>query len=1325
LRKLIASALIILLGVITTQPVISAALPEAAAITTDNDQEVPFNRTFRVSPHNVYGEQFFDSLDQALGLGVRVLELDIYGEADSPSVTPCLSLGGFVIANVCFNHQGGLISQMKSSLSQVMSGQPVTNNSALHLMNIRVKHDPLDEDPGTGAVGSFLKLIGLGSKIEAYGNNCDDVTALIGNMKTQLGNCLKTVKTWMDNNPRHTPIILYLDVKRDPTIWQSLALDITLRKTFGAKLYTPADLKRFPADTPRAAALAGGWKNMEQMRDKVIAIYTGGETFQADGGAINNNTPNDTLRLYINQITGQGFEPAAFVCPRASMPSDVDTPYGFGRNVKSGNPATLMSYVTCVNSYTGGYAWKQQTHSVTFERAMEIVSAASSRNMLSYVWSYEDGLAVHQSVVHEFVRRGVTWFDTNHFKRYEFGKSPLLVTQRLNLSLEGVGGITNYGIFIRQRNNPTYVLSKIGNTVGLAPFQGSKAQQWVIDDWGRIRSGESPSLCIGAWTTRVANHQKPRPNSNYATQFSVNEVVQPDPIEPWDPAPTPSVQPQTQRVVNGAILEMVNCDDAHKARSFELVPADPKKKFAGDTGFLFRLTATDQEVYITPSDVNGTAVVALNKRNHARYALTPDASQPDQGGGANGQVVPVNRPYIGPLNPRNIQPNFVASAASIYVYLQEFELDFDKQRSEPITSLGWVPTRAALGGQPESPPINFNATWRDFPIPSYTEPAGLAFIQPLQRGLWRWANSLYYSTVPEWNGNKVLTRSLPYGAIYPTYHTRYNSEGVTSQLAASEFMSELEYSKWLSAVETEASDVPKDTREDIGYFAGGVLAGPEYQIWWDSFAYNNPPVVPGSVCCDYLDIRNHGELWYIASSLLSADDYKLWQQRRDITADMIPLNESLTYIAKALLEREADPNVNTNEYQNWLNASNDCYSDATAYQSLECRDRFLPEANQGSLTWKDIPMNSAYITFARAAFGLADVDFATACDIEFGPQCNPEYRSAHWAKWNRGTTLRTSLGDRELTFIDVPVTADYAEIAEGLLSTDEYTRYQEYARIQNTLVANGQPVTHLSIDPEDVQRAVAAHYLAEVEFKLWEERTLVEMADFPLNTAVLASKGNILLSSSEKATVAAALAQPGVVEVPAPTHWHHVPPGKGKRFAAQNLLPYAEYVKWLEVAAADQLDFPQVWSNSQVVSIATSALTGDEYQLLAQKVGATPPVVNNLNWLMMPRRASAHQLALRLLPNSEAQKWVDMMPLTLLPQHLGRSKTNANYAKSVLTTEQFAQWNGYADNTAAPNDWRQFTYDTSLIQERVVEAVFGTNSDNHKAWRTAAGRPAS
>jgi Phosphoinositide phospholipase C, Ca2+-dependent len=1311
LRKLIASVLICLMTTLGSSLAFGAPLSEAAAVTTENDQDLPFNRVFRVSAHNVYNPDSFYSLEQALDLGLRVLELDIYGEADTPSATPCLALGGTYLGR-CFNHQSGLISQMRASLNQVMSGQPVTNNSALHLMNIRVKHDPLAEDAGTGAVGWLFKAFGLGSWVDAYGNNCDDDTVLIGNMKTQLGNCLQTVRTWMDNNPGHTPIILYLDVKRDPTIWQSLALDITLRKIFGTKLYTPADLRRSPTDTPRARVLATGWPDMRYMRDRVVVIYTGGETFQWDGGGLGNDTPNDTMRLYVNQITGQGFEPAAFVCPRASRPSDVDTPYGFGRNVKSGNPATLMSYVACVNIYTGGYAAKQQTHSKPFEGAMEIVHAASLRNMLSYVWSYDDVLADRQAVAHEFVRRGVTWFDNNHYKRYEFGKSPLLTTQRLNLSLEGISGITNYGLFIRQRNNPNYVLSKIGDSVGLSRFDGSKAQQWLIDDWGRIRSGESPGLCMGADVTRVAQNQSARLGSHYSTPFS-------------ESSPNRNV---SQRVANGVVVKMVNCDDLRSARSFVMLPANPSKKFSGDSGFLFKLTATDQEVYITPSDVNENAVISLNKRNYARYALSPDASQPDQGGGTDGQVVPVNRPYIGPLNPLNIQPQFLASASSDYIYLQEFELDFDKQKSLPsLTGPAWVPTREALGGVDENvPPPNPNATWRDFPIPSYSEPAGLAFIQPQQRGLWRWANYLYMHHIPEWNGDKVLTRSLPHGAIEHFIYSRYNSEGVTSQLAASEFMSPSEYDKWLSAVETEASDVPKDPMEEVGYFAGEVLVGGngEYMEWYNSFAYSNPPVQPGSVCCDYLDIRNHGELWYMASSLLSADDYKLWQQRRDITADMIPLNESLTYIAKALLEREADPNVNTNEYQNWLNASNDCYASAEAYESVECRDRFLPEANQGSLTWKDIPMNSGYTTFARAAFGLADVDYAAACDIDSAPpHCSAPFLNDQWAKWNRGTTLRTSLGDRELTFIDVPVTADYAEIAEGLLSTDEYKRYQEYARIQNTLVANGQPVTHMSIDPDEVQRAVAAHYLAEVEFKLWEERTLVEVADFPLNTAVLASKGNILLSSAEKATVAAALAQPGVVEEPAPTHWHHVPPGKGKRFAAQNLLPYAEYVKWLEVAAADQRDFPQVWSNSQVVSIATSALTGDEYQLLAQKVGATPPVVNNMNWLMMPRRASAHQLALRLLPNSEAQKWVDMMPLTLLPQHLGRSKTNVNYAKSVLTTEQFSQWNGYANNTAAPNDWRQFTYDTSVIQEYVVEAVFGTNSDNHKAWRTAAGRP--
>src|SRR5215213_870172 len=82
---------------------LAGALNDAAAIVgandplgrPQNDHLVPFNRTYRVNPHNTYNPNTVVSLNSALEAGARVLEIDIYNSMGPPRDMPtCLNMGG-------------------------------------------------------------------------------------------------------------------------------------------------------------------------------------------------------------------------------------------------------------------------------------------------------------------------------------------------------------------------------------------------------------------------------------------------------------------------------------------------------------------------------------------------------------------------------------------------------------------------------------------------------------------------------------------------------------------------------------------------------------------------------------------------------------------------------------------------------------------------------------------------------------------------------------------------------------------------------------------------------------------------------------------------------------------------------------------------------------------------------------------------------------------------------------------------------------------------------------------------------------------------------
>lgn len=102
--------------------------------------------------------------------------------------------------------------------------------------------------------------------------------------------CLQQVKGWSDANPRHTPIVIQLELKQsDPRIvaaggaqsppWdagQLNGIDTEVRSVFGpGDLLTPDDVRR-PGLTLEQSVLTKGWPTVDDVRGKVMFFFDNG-----------------------------------------------------------------------------------------------------------------------------------------------------------------------------------------------------------------------------------------------------------------------------------------------------------------------------------------------------------------------------------------------------------------------------------------------------------------------------------------------------------------------------------------------------------------------------------------------------------------------------------------------------------------------------------------------------------------------------------------------------------------------------------------------------------------------------------------------------------------------------------------------------------------------------------------------------------------------------------------------------------------------------------------------------------------------------------------
>lgn len=1325
-------------------PALSQNLVNSAAVNGLNGAQIHFNDVYRLSAHNVYKPGIYNNLAHALNKGVRVLEVDVYNSAWCTAS----------IWQSCPS-QNSINAFLKTTLQNVMAGQAVPSAGiARRRQNLEVKHSPTSEDRLEDTITPIAEIV---SGSDFYGNNCNYGTAPRAGFlaSTQLSGCLQEIKTWMDSNPGHSPIMLSFDIKQDMSAESAMAFDIVLRAVFGETLFTPQELKG-GYESPRARVQTIGWPSMQEMHGRVIAIYGGGEVI--------NSGFNGTLLKYLDRLKSQGVaSPASFVCPRARNTSHYNFPFGAMTEVEDPTRtiyAKHIDQVVCYNFYTGTRASTQQANEVPFQQAMNLADMARADRFLSYVWSYGDLLAVYPEVAIEFVRRGVNWFDSEESRKALADgrtKSPIGFLTRNILPMEGLAGFTNYSFVLRQRNNSAnIVLTKTGSSVEMQPYTGAAAQQWTIDDSGRLYSMADRGLCIGFPAQTLA----PLIPVNSGGHIERDYRVRGGSFYNFNHSSNPAL-PYGYSVAPDTVPAMVPCDDIPHAKAMTLAPASrpfedrPSTSGGSDTDSDWgdrlpggplpgggnptspfftatsaasdnpisvviqlnpRANRSDKPLYLTPGTYAAGGTLAARARMYNRYAFgssavgfAPPGSDP----------IPPTRPVrdganlmieeiTGEPDDSITQPASDMSLASTtrYVYLQEFELLFDRVHAQLVKPelASVTPPRAYFATLPNLtiiPALPANATWRDIPLLQENwDVVTNSSLPAVEKIIWYWAYTF------EWDENAHLgwisNNQMYWQYIYRSLGSVPDDASgvVTWQVLARNFLSREQYEKWTSAVATRPEDVPtlSPTRPD----ARALLGNEEFMRHAFYGAYNTRVAASGPVA--YWQVRNHKDLWLLAEMVLPAAEKEKWAARLKYRESDFYLDDGVAYIAEQLLERSmplphVEPDV-TSEYGKWLAERQVCTPET-------CARRYRPHANWPE--WRDVPFEPKHAILAEAAFNSPDV-------LHTG-----KHRPADWALWNKATSLKAALSPNEVTYRDIPVDDDdFLKIVNesGFISAGERSKYLERRRLERDYVSQNRPILHLDVDPDAKLEEVARQYLSAAEFLLWQERTAVTLNDVPVGASFAAHPAyHKLLSAREKQEMTEIMAQPDFVSAPMPTVWFEAVPANNRRFAAQHLLSPAEYAKWLHGVAATQADFPPVFINSYVEDIAIKTLDPGEYAAWREKVGQNPPQMTNLRWLMTPLRASATTIAERVLPNAEAATWKEMLGKTILPQHLGLSAGAANFARSVLSPEGYNQWQAMVQVTNMPLDWRAFRYDRSVVQERIVEGVFGKNSENHLAWR--------
>lgn len=170
----------------------------------------------------------------------------------------------------------------------------------------------------------------------------------------RLGDCLTDIVDWMDlhGGAIREPILVFVDMKAswDPAnAWNAdevALLDDFVRKFLGDRLFTYRDLLATLGNQPNRHGLkAQGWPTLEQLKGKIIVVFTGGHI-----GEVNQRM--NEARKILNAQNPAG--PVSFLCPDvdSDSPNEISGPidgigaadsgFFFCTNMKAGKHDQLV-----------------------------------------------------------------------------------------------------------------------------------------------------------------------------------------------------------------------------------------------------------------------------------------------------------------------------------------------------------------------------------------------------------------------------------------------------------------------------------------------------------------------------------------------------------------------------------------------------------------------------------------------------------------------------------------------------------------------------------------------------------------------------------------------------------------------------------------------------------------------------------------------------------------------------------------------------------------------------------------------------------------------
>ena len=186
-----------------------------------------------------------------------------------------------------------------------------------------------------------------------------------------LRDCLNDVRDFSDAHPRHLPITLQIDLKREwITGWGDDQLDELHRQiaeVLGARLYRPEDLRAWTGhDSLRVGVAMSGWPSLRELAGRVIVLIMGGPF----------GDKNDTQERYVRRHRASA---NFFVCPNAGSPAD----FAHDGHADDFDEPETNAWVICGNVGSPRY-WK------------DIASAAADNHQLMNLWGDGEYDAFHK-----------------------------------------------------------------------------------------------------------------------------------------------------------------------------------------------------------------------------------------------------------------------------------------------------------------------------------------------------------------------------------------------------------------------------------------------------------------------------------------------------------------------------------------------------------------------------------------------------------------------------------------------------------------------------------------------------------------------------------------------------------------------------------------------------------------------------------------------------------------------------------------------------------------------------------------------------------------